>query len=98
MTPPEKKQVSRKEFSKAFRKSNPILPGTGGKLFSGTERFKFEKKLFGRKIDTHVSRDKYKKMVRRIGSEKYKVKTITEKKAIGKKMKFLKRFGKKLGF
>lgn len=98
MTPPEKKQVSRKEFSKTFRKSNPILPGTGGKLFSGTERLKFEKKLFGRKIDTHVSKDKYKKMIRRIGSEKYKVKTITEKEAMSKKIKFLKKLGKKLDF
>lgn len=89
----KKEQVSRKEFRQTFKKTNPILPGTGRKLFSLPERIKMEEKLFGRKSDALASKEKYERFISRMRVEKYKVKDLSQKQIIDKKIKILKKLG-----
>jgi len=91
----KREQISRKEFREVFRKANPILPGTGRKMFSLVERLKMEDKLFGKKLDTLTSKEKYQKLVKRIGMQKYKKPISPEREMIDKKIRFLKKLGGK---
>lgn len=89
----KKERISRKEFRQAFKKSNPILLGTGRKLFSLPERVKIEEKLFGKKVDTLASKEKYKRFVSRMRVDKYKAKDLSQKRIIDKKIRVLKKLG-----
>lgn len=90
----KREQISRKEFKENLRRANPIVPGTGRKMFTAAERIKIEKKLFfGAKLDTSTSKDKYKTIVRRFGVTKYKTPMGPEREMVDKKMKFLKKLG-----
>jgi len=89
----EKEKITRREFRKALARRNPILPGTYKKLFSVQEKKFMEKRLFGKRINAQTSQEKYKKLVREIGKEKYKVRDFNQKRIIDKKIRFLKRLG-----
>jgi len=92
----EKKQrISRSGFREAFKEHNPIAPGTARKLFSSTERMEMEKKLFGKKkVGGITSRERYKKLILKIGGSKYKISDIAKREIIDKKIKILKKIGK----
>jgi len=86
-----KEKISRKEFRDVFRKRNPILLGTGRKLFDIKERTKIEDKLFGKQVLGFTSKDKYERFVSRMRVDKYKAKDLNQKQIIDKKVKFLKK-------
>lgn len=90
----KKEKISRKEFRDSLRKKNPVVPGTYRKLFSFPERKEMEKKLFGKRIEAQASREKYKRLIREIGRDKYKAKDLAKKRIIDKKIRFLKRLGR----
>jgi len=89
----KKEPISRKEFRDVLRKKNPVVPGTGRKMFGLPERIEMEKKLFGKRPETQASKEKYKRLVREIGKEKYKISDVSKRQIIGKKIRFLKRLG-----
>lgn len=89
----EKEKISRKEFRDIIRKRNPIVPGTYRKLFSFKEKKEMEKKLFGKRIGSEATKEKFKRLIREIGRDKYKAKDLTKKRIIDKKIRFLKRLG-----
>ncbi|MBZ9578473.1 hypothetical protein KJA14_01335 [Patescibacteria group bacterium] len=89
----KKQQISRKEFRDTLRKRNPIVPGTFRKMFNFQERKQMEKRLFGKKLKAYTSREKYKRLVREVGREKYKVPDLSKKRIIDKKIRFLKKLG-----
>ncbi len=89
----KKQQISRKEFRDVLRKRNPIVPGTYRKLFSFPERKEMEKRLFGRKIKALASQKKYKRLVWKIGREKYKATDVSKRRVIDKKIRLLRKLG-----
>jgi len=89
----KREQISRKEFKESFRKANPIVPGTGRKLFSGVEKLKMEEKLFGRKFDSLASKEKFEKLVKEAGKEKFRAPMGPARETIDKKIRFLRKFG-----
>lgn len=89
----EKEKISKSEFSEALEKANPILPGTGRRLFSFKERIKMGEKLFGRKPNTLASKEKYRKFLREVGVEKYRATDISKKELVRKKIRILKKLG-----
>jgi hypothetical protein len=89
-----KEKITRREFRKFLAKRNPILPGTYKKLFSAQERKLMEKRFFGRRPETQITKEKVQKLIREIGKEKYKVKDLEQKRLIDKKIRFLKKLGK----
>ena len=91
----DKEKITRKEFKKTLIKKNPIVPGAYKKLFSLEDKKKMEKRLFGRKIEASAPKDKYEKMIKEIGRDKYKTKDFAEKREISKKIRFLKKLGGK---
>ena len=91
----KREKISRKEFRDIFRKKNPILPGTGHKLFDLEERTKIEEKLFGREAIGSTSKEKYDRFVSRMRVEKYKAKELPQKQLIDKKIRLLKKLGGK---
>lgn len=91
----KKEKISRKEFRDTFREKNPILPGTGHKLFGLEERTKMEEKLFKREAISFTSKEKYDRFVSRMRVEKYKVQGPAQKQLIDKKIRFLKKLGGK---
>jgi hypothetical protein len=91
----KKEKISRKEFRDVFRKKNPILLGTGHKLFGLEERTKMEEKLFKREAISFTSKEKYDRFVSRMRVEKYKVPDPAQKQLIDKKIRFLKKLGGK---
>jgi len=89
----KREQITRKEFRTTFRKANPILPGTGQKLFSGVERLKMEEKLFGKKFDSSTSKEKFEKLIKEVGKEKLRAPIGPARETIDKKIRFLRKFG-----
>lgn len=88
-----KERISRMEFRNTLRKRNPIVLGTYRKLFSFPERKEMEKKLFGRKIKAHTSKEKYKRLIHEVGRKKYKTTDVSKRWVIDKKIRLLRKLG-----
>lgn len=89
----KKQQISRKEFRETLRKKNPVVPGTYRKLFSFEDKKGMEEKLFGKRINAQASKEKYKRLIREIGRDKYKVSDVSKRRIIDKKIRLLKKLG-----
>jgi len=88
-----KEKISRKEFRDFFKKKNPILPGTGQRLFSIDEKKKMEEKLFRREQMGFISKDEYKNFIAKKSKEKYLARDWARKRIVEKKIKFLRKLG-----
>jgi len=90
----EKEKITRKEFRDTLRKKNPVIPGTYERLFSFEERKKMEKRLFGKKkTGGEAPKEKFKRLIKKVGKDKYKAPNPVERRRISKKIRFLKRLG-----
>lgn len=86
----KKREISRPKFREILRKSSPFIPGSGGKMYSMSERIKMEKELFPRsRFKGHISEMEIKRRLRELRMEKYRTKTKKEKLNINGKIKFL---------
>ncbi len=84
-----KKELSRADLRKAFRKASPYIPGSGGKTYSQKERIEMEKKIFGSKYGSYLTKSEYKNKIRELKGKKYRAKTSAEKLKIGREARYL---------
>ncbi len=84
-----KKELSRTALRKAFRKASPYIPGAGGKTYSQKERTELEKKLFGSKYGSYLTKAEYKKKIQELKGQKYRAKTSAEKLKIDRQTRYL---------
>lgn len=89
----KKRALSRLEFRQALRKSSPYIPGTGGRAYSQKERVEMEKKLFGREYGSHISKDDFRKGLRKLSGERLRTKTSSDRLRVDRQMRFLKKLG-----
>jgi len=73
-----KKELSRTALRKAFRVASPYIPGAGGRTYSRKERAEMEKKIFGSKYGSYVTKSEYKKKIQELKGRKYRAKTSPE--------------------
>ena len=88
----KKEQISRSEFRQALRKDSGSIPGSR-RRFLRKERVVFEKEVFGKEYGPLISRDDYKRALRKLERDKYRVKTRAERVKTERKVKFLKKLG-----
>ena len=89
----KKEKITKREFRRFLAKKNPILPGTMKRLFETKERKKIEKRIFGRKMEAQITKEKIQKLIKDISKEKYKIRDIEQKRLIDKKIRFFKKLG-----
>jgi len=91
----KKKSFSRREFRDALSKDAGTIPGSGGQRYSGSEREKMGREIFGQKYGSNISKDDYRKAVQGLESAKRKTENRSEKGAIDRKIKYLRGLGGK---
>lgn len=89
----KKREISRREFRRELERATPYIPKTAGRRYSRTERKAIEKELFGRKFGGHISRDEYKERLKQLTRARLKCKTLDEKRAAERKIRYLKKLG-----
>jgi len=91
----KKKSFSRKEFKEALRKDPGIIPGSGGQRYSGSERERMGREIFGPKYGSNISKGDYRKAVQGLELAKNRAKNKYEKEATDRKIRYLKELGGK---
>ncbi|PIV12790.1 MAG: hypothetical protein COS47_00680 [Candidatus Nealsonbacteria bacterium CG03_land_8_20_14_0_80_36_12] len=89
----KKKEISRRELREKLRKAPGRVPGSS-QIFSWSERVKMEKEIFGRQYGSYISDREFKRRLRLLEREKYRVKTQKERLEVDRKIRLLRKLGK----
>ena len=82
--------LTRRGLREKLKKGSARIPGTGGKMFGRRQRVELEKD-FGKKYGSNITKQEYQKRIKELSKEKFKSKTSSEKLAIGRKIRYLKK-------
>ncbi len=89
----KKSEISKQELRSSFKKDSGRIPGTGGKNYDSSQRYKIEKEIFGERYGDVIDRNEYRRAIMRLESKKNAAKTSEEKTRIRQKIDYLKSVG-----
>lgn len=89
----KKRALSRPQLKKAFRGSSGVIPRSGGKKFTGKEREKMTRDIFGWKYGSEISKKDYESAVKKLELQRGKTKDRVQRKAFDGKIRYLRKLG-----
>lgn len=89
----EKEVLTRRELREKLREAPSVVPGTG-KRYTRRERVRMEQDFFDRrKYGSHVSRQEFERVVRKLQGQRFRAKTEEARRKLGRAIRYLKEVG-----
>lgn len=91
----KRKSISRRDLKSTFGEHHGRIPQTGGRKYHHRQRSKMTEQVFGSKYGSQIDKHEYRRAVQDLQASRRNVKTVREKVAIDRQVRYLKELGGK---